>query len=135
VGSLWVLLGVLLIVGGSALADFIGGFAGIAITLGLVLIGFGVVQTVSGVRVLGLSARWRIGGIVLTAIGSLISLFFVIVSFSAGQDIQGFDPETFPPTAESAPHIGLIVFWLVLYLVPSVVALVLLARNGRPFVR
>ncbi|HEV3474113.1 MAG TPA: hypothetical protein VG602_01950 [Actinomycetota bacterium] len=133
-GSLYALFGVLIVVGGGALADFIGGFAGVAIALGLVVVAFGVLDIVAGVKVLGLSSGWRIGGIVLSAIGALFALIGTIGSFS-GQETATLDPETFQVVTESAgPNIGGIIFGL-LFLAANVIALVLLARNGRAFVR
>ena len=135
-GALYALFGVLIVAGGGALTDLFGGIGGVIIVLGLVVAAFGVVDIIAGIKVLGLSSGWRIGGIVLSAIGALFALIGTISSFSGGGgEFQGFDPETFEPiTTGGGANVGGIIFGL-LFLAGNVVALVLLARNGRAFVR
>jgi amino acid transporter len=134
-GALYALLGVLVVVAGGALADVFGAGGAVAIVIGLVVVAFGVLDIISGVKVLALSSGWRIGGIVLTAIGGLFALIGTISSFSGTEEFQGFDPETFQPITESTgPAIGSIIFGL-LFVAANLTTLILLARNGRSFVR
>jgi hypothetical protein len=135
-GALYALFGVLIVAGGGALTDLFGGLGGVIIVLGLVVLAFGVLDVIAGIKVLGLSSGWRIGGIILTAIGGLFALIGTIGSFSGGDpQFTGIDPETFQPITEAGGvNISGIIFGL-LFLAANVVTLVLLARNGRVFVR
>jgi amino acid transporter len=133
-GSLYAFFGVLIVAGGGALTDLFGGIGGVIIVLGLVVAAFGVLDIIAGVKVLGLSSGWRIGGIILTSIGGLFALIGTIGSFSS-QAEPTFDQETLQVVTESAgPNVSGILFGL-LFLAANIVALVLLARNGRVFVR
>ena len=134
-GVLYALIGVLVVVGGGAASDlFGGGVAGAAIAIGVVIIAYGVLDIISGIKVLGLSPGWRIGGIVLTAIGALLALLGTIGAFAGSDELQ-IDPNTLEfTTVSTGPSAGGIIFGL-LFLAGNVIAMILLIRSGRAFVR
>jgi hypothetical protein len=134
-GVLYALIGVLFVVGGGAASDLLGGgVAGAAIAIGVVVIAYGALDIISGVKVLGLSPGWRIGGIVLTAIGALLALLGTIGAFSGAEELE-IDPNTLElTTVSTGPNAGGIIFGL-LFLAANVTAMILLIRSGRAFVR
>jgi hypothetical protein len=130
-GGLTALGGILIMIGGGALAGTFGGLGGIVIVAGLVALAYAVMEIISGAKILGLSPGWRIAGIVLSAVGAVFSLISLINNFSAGE--PEFDPNTFE-FSSGGPNIGGIIFNL-LFLAAYVVVIWLLARNSRAFVR
>jgi hypothetical protein len=102
---------------------------GTVVLIALVVLAFGTLDIIAGAKVFGLSSAWRLGGIVLTSIGSLLTLLGVMGSFWSGERL---DPDTLQVV--SAPSIGSLIATLIL-LALNIVALVLLARSGRFFVR
>jgi hypothetical protein len=130
-GAITALIGVLVMVGGGALAGTFGGLGGIVIVVGLIAVAYGVMEIISGAKILGLSPGWRIAGIVLAAVAGVFSVFSLIQSFSSGE--PEFDPNTFE-FSSGGPNIGGIIINL-LFLAAYVVVIWLLVKNSRAFVR
>lgn len=70
-GGLGALGGLLAVTGGGFVG---GGLGGIAIVLGLVMLAVGALEIYAGVQVLALKEQGRMIGLVLAAIGALLSL-------------------------------------------------------------
>jgi hypothetical protein len=133
-GVLWALLGAIIGIAGGAIVGSFSEAGGAVIGIAVLIVAMGVLDIISGVKVIGLNAGWRIGGIVLAAIGSLLSLLFLLGSFQ-GQDELQIDPSTFEiSTVSSGPNIGGLILSLVLLGV-NVAALIMVARTGRAFQR
>jgi hypothetical protein len=128
-GALTALGGIIVMIGGGAIAGAFGGLGGVVIVIGLLVLAYAVFEIIAGIKVLGLSSGWRIAGIVLAAIGAVFSVISLIGSFSAEDRI---DPSTFE--ISSGPNIGSIIFNLI-FLTLYVLVVALLARNGRAFTR
>ncbi len=129
-GVLYALFGVAMIIGGGAATDLLGGrLGGTVIAIGAVIVAFGVLDVISGVRVLGLSPGWRIGGIVLASLGALFALISVIGAFQT----QQFDVQTGQLT-QGGVNVGGLLLSLVL-LAANVFVVVEFARQGRVFRR
>ena len=133
-GVLWGLFGIIMTIGGGALAGSFGGAGGAVIVIGLLFVALGVFDVIGGIKVLALRAGWRIAGIVLTAVGTLISVLFLIGSFQGEEEFQ-IDPNTFEfTTVSSGPNVGGLIFAL-LFLAMNVITLIMLVRSGSAFVR
>lgn len=138
--------GILILIGGAILAggdfgpltdqfgDVLGAAAGIAVVIGLLVIGYAVVKIIAGAKVFALKNAWRITGIALCAVAMVGWVIILIGSFQ-GQQTQTIDPTTFEfTTVGTGPDIGGIIFAL-LFLGANTVCLVLLARAGHAFRR
>ncbi|HXF73096.1 MAG TPA: hypothetical protein VNO79_10860 [Actinomycetota bacterium] len=89
-GGLGALGGLLAVTGGGFVG---GGLGGIAIVLGLVMLAVGALEIYAGVQVLALKEQGRMIGLVLAAIGALLSLLqlgAVPGSAIVGLAINGF---------------------------------------------
>ena len=127
-GVIYALIGAMVTIGGGQLAGTFGGIGSAVIIVGLLVIAYGVVEIIAGVKVIGGRNGWRIGGIVLTSIGALLALVGVIQGLVGQEEVTGFDPNTFEPiTSGGGPNIGALVTGL-LFLAANVVTLILLAR-------
>lgn len=96
-GSLASLGGVLMAAVGSEIGGLIPGATGAIMVVALLTLAFGVLEIVSGAKIIKLSpGGGRVMGIVLSIIGVVFSFLSLISSFSAGE--ATFDPNTFEIT-------------------------------------
>ena len=127
-GVIYALIGALVMVGGGQIAGTFAGIGGVVIIVGLLVAAYGVVEIIAGVKVMGGSNGWRVGGIVLTSIGAVLALIGTIQAFAGEEEVTGFDPNTFEPiTTGGGVNAGALVMG-VLFLAANVVTLILLAR-------
>lgn len=128
-GVIYALFGVVAIIGGGAAGDLLGGnIGGAVIAIGALVVIFGVLEVIGGIRILGLSPGWRIGGIVLASIGAVFSLLSVISAFGGQQE---FDINTGTFTEGGINAISLIT--ALVFLAANLFVIIQLARSRQAF--
>ncbi|MGH2724539.1 MAG: hypothetical protein ACRDI0_09815 [Actinomycetota bacterium] len=126
-GVIYAIFGIIVMIGGGAAVDLLGGsLGGAVIVVGLLVLAFGVLDVIAGIKAMGLSSGWRIAGIVLASIGALFAVLGVISSFSAETQ---FDFET-GQFGTGGLSVSALITGLV-FLAANVFVIVGLARTGR----